>query len=98
MKQAMCDECGMAIVSGHGHYKIEGEGRYWCSDECRDIMMDGCYGAGCWRENGHGEDGSEGDAYHANEASGYYSVFDGGVWIPLSLYWTMMEDEEEVTQ
>ena len=99
MKSVMCDECCKGINPGQGHYRIEGEDSHFCSDECLKVSFDKSHGDGCWREDVYDEDGydaegNEGDGHGRNEAGGYYSVFEGGRWIPLNLYWTEMEKEE----
>ena len=95
MELARCDKCGKAIHSGQGHYRIEGEGSYFCSDECLSVSFDESHGRGNWREDiPEEEPDCDGEA-DANEAGGYFSVFENGGWIPLDCYWTTMEEEEE---
>ena len=81
-----CDECEAILCPGQEHYRIEGEGVHFCSDECFKFNFDICYGDGNWRCDGDEEE---------NAAGGYYSVFFDDTWHPLNLYWTEMEEEEE---
>jgi hypothetical protein len=81
------------INPGQGHYRIEGEGSYFCSDECLKVSFDKSHGEGSLRQDDF--DGYDEDGEKVNEAGGYYSVFEGGVWVPLPLCWTEMEEDGE---
>jgi YHS domain-containing protein len=88
MSLTRCDECGKGISPGQGHYRIEGEDSYFCSDECLTVSFDKSHGEGSLRQDEFDDDEK------VNEAGGYYSVLEDGKWIPIPLCWTTMEEEE----